>query len=120
MNMIYVTPARRDYAVVAGNTFNEALTIKVDGAPLDVTGWKARFQGRRDPDDVTPVIDLSTANGGITLGGADGIVNIAATAATVRGWGRVAVHYQFELEDAAGSVQTFLYGEFVVGAEWAK
>ncbi len=120
MNMIYVVPAQRDYAVVSGNTFSDAFTVKLNSSPVDLTGWKARLQGRRDADDAVPVIDLSTTNGAIVLGGTAGTVNVMAAAAMVRSWGRVAVHYQFEFEDAAGAVQTFYYGEFVVGAEWAK
>lgn len=120
MNMVYVTPARRDYAVIAGNTFYESFIVKIDGSPADLTGWKARLQARSGPDDVVPVIDVTTDNGGIVLGGTAGTVNIIVAAETTRGWGRLAAHYQFEFEDTAGNVQTFFYGDFVVSAEWAK
>jgi len=52
-----------------------------NGDPIDNTGFFAQMQMRSLPTSPTAEMTLSTTNGGITLGGADGVIELHATAA---------------------------------------
>lgn len=47
-----------------------------DGTLYDLTGKTAKFQARETKASVTPFIDLTTENGGITLGGVNGTITL--------------------------------------------
>lgn len=69
-----------------GATFRQVFTwqdASTDPAtPYDLSGWTARMQVRKTAASSLVVLELTTENGGITLGGAAGTVSlyIAATA----------------------------------------
>lgn len=48
--------------------------------PVDLTGFTARMQIRKDIDDAEPLLELTTENGGLALGGSTGVVEILITA----------------------------------------
>lgn len=111
------------YDIVAdqGATFNQTLTYRDSaGALVDLTGYTARMQVRYGYDDPNAVIDLTTANGGITLGGAAGTIALLITAAVmsaigVPGESRI---FRYDLELVSGSVVTrLLAGKFTVTRE---
>lgn len=73
---------RYDITIEAGATFTLSLTYVDDtGAPVDLTGYTARMQLRAAIGDTTPVIELSTSNGRISIDTASGQItlNISAT-----------------------------------------
>lgn len=49
-----------------------------DGNPVDLTGCTAVMHVRRDIDDDAPLISMSTSDGDIELGGADGTIEFDA------------------------------------------
>ena len=104
------SPARLDYTVVQGNSFQDSFTLKVNGAAYDLTDHTARLQGKVNVADTEFTVDLSTDNGKLTLGGGTGMVTYSETPANVRAWGTEPIEYQFELEDAGGNVQTLFVG----------
>jgi len=76
--------ARYNLVVEIGATFNPVFTWKdSNGAPIDLSGYKARMQIRADINDVTPIADLSTEHSPpeITLGGPAGTITLLLTAA---------------------------------------
>jgi hypothetical protein len=76
-------PAKHNLYVYRGATFSEQITWKDEGGtPIDLTSFTARMQMRETVESSTPFLTLTTENGGITLGGAAGTINILATAAT--------------------------------------
>jgi hypothetical protein len=58
-----------------GATFRRTLTVKDSaGLVVNLTGYTARMQIRPEIDSSTVMVSLTTANGGITLGGALGTI----------------------------------------------
>lgn len=44
--------------------------------PIDLTGYTARMHMRADIDDATTLVELTTENGGISLGGVLGTIDL--------------------------------------------
>jgi hypothetical protein len=118
-------PAVQNLEVFQGAYWSQRLEWQDSGgSPIDLTGYTARMQVRKtiEADDV--VIELTTANGRITLGDplpTDGVIllEIEATAtddlpATLsdRKW-----RYDLELIPAGGQVRRLMMGKFVVSLE---
>ena len=64
-----------------GATLARAILWKISGTPVDLTGWTARMQVRPEPlDGITDIdealMEMSTADGTITLGGVAGTITI--------------------------------------------
>lgn len=91
--------------------------IADNGKPVDLTGFTARMQIRRNIADASAVLDLTTANGGITLGGAAGTIRILATATATAALTISAGFYDLELIDGAGAVLRLLQGTVTVSKE---
>lgn len=85
------------------------------GTPINLTGYTAEMQIRRKFDSDTPVLTLSTSNGGITIVGATGTLNLIATdeqAAIDPGL------YVYDLELSTGGVRTrLIQGTVTVSGE---
>ena len=96
-----------------GSTFERTVDIKnPDGEIFSLTGYTARMQVRREVDSATPLIELTTANGRLTINGALGRISIALTpnetAALTRGG-----YYDLEIvQTSTGKVHKVLRGEF--------
>lgn len=65
-----------------GANFTRIITLyEPDGeTPYNLTGYQARMQVRREVDESTILVELTTANGRITLGGAAGTITLNLTA----------------------------------------
>jgi hypothetical protein len=71
------------YNIVAeqGATYSKLFTLTNSaGDPIDLTGYTARLQVREKYSSEVKLLDLTTENSGITLGGAAGTVAVLATA----------------------------------------
>jgi len=66
-----------DFTIEQGVTFRNQITYKdAAGAIIDLTGYTARMQIRSSVDAATFEQELSTANGGITMGGVLGTIDL--------------------------------------------
>lgn len=66
-------PGKFDLYLRTNGTFTFAFTWQAGGTPVDLTGYEALLQVRESPG--TPVLlEMSTTNGRITLGGSAGTV----------------------------------------------
>lgn len=106
------------YDIVAdqGATFSLVLTWKdSSGDPVSLVGWTARMQLRSSRQSDLVALELTTANGRITLGGAAGTVTLSVTAADMD----IAQDaYRYDLELVNGStVERLLMGTFTVRGE---
>ena len=85
--------------------------------PVDMTGWTGRLQARASIGDANPpLLDLTTANGGVVvnpLGLVEVIIPAADTAAVV--W--TTAVYDLEVESPAGDVYRLVEGELKVSPE---
>ena len=104
--------AKYDFDIEQGSTFNPVLYWKTGkpATPIDLTGCKARMQIRKAFNSVDPIIDLTTENGGIVLGGVAGTIQIiiAASVTATYLW-NIAV-YDLEIVFADLSVRRLLSG----------
>ncbi len=73
-----------------GATFRRRLTWKTGSplVPVDLTSFTARMQIRNEIESATVLVELTTENGGITLGGVTGTIDlyISATATAAYTW----------------------------------
>lgn len=85
--------------------------------PVDLSNYTARMQMRSSAGSDVVLLELTTENGGLTLGGTDGTVSrmIAATATAALAF-RTAV-YDLELVDGAGNVTRLAEGAVCVDRE---
>lgn len=102
-----MTPGKLDIVIYKGATFDDVLTWKDEnGVAIDLTGYTARAQVRAAIGDAAPVLDMTTTNGKILLGGAAGTItfNVAATETELMAWTRGV----WDLELVSGLVVTRL------------
>lgn len=65
-----------------GATFSRTITVRnADESLLNLTGYTARMQIRREYSSTNVMLSLTTENGKITLGGAAGTIQLNASAA---------------------------------------
>lgn len=109
-------PAEYKITARQGSTFSKTLTWIVDRDPVNLTGWTARMQVRESVDSPDVVLEASTSNGRISLGGAAGTIEINISAADTEDI--EARSYVYDLELVSGSeVTAILAGRFVVKPE---
>lgn len=113
-----LTPAKRKLTVIKGATFNPGWVWRAGGVLADLTGCTARMQVR-DPDTGALLLELTTENGGIVLGGQAGTIDlwVGALATTLIAWESGA--WALELQYAAGPdhVDRLIEGSITVSPE---
>ena len=99
-----------DILVEQGATFSQVITYKEAGVAVNLTGYTARMQVRSTLESATTVVELTTANGRIALGGTAGTISLTIsatdTAALTSGRGV----YDLELVSGSGIVTRLLQG----------
>ena len=105
-----------NFTLDQGSTWTLQVVYKdSNGVAVNLTGYTAEMQVRRKFDSDTPVLTLSTSNGGITIVGATGTLNLVATdeqAAITPGL------YVYDLELSIGGVRTrLIQGTVTVSGE---
>jgi hypothetical protein len=122
---------RYNLCIWQGETFGLTVTVKdINGNVSNITGYSARMQIREAYDSPTATETLTTANGEITITGAEGnvAIELAATRTAniyvdLTGPGRPPKKtyvYDLELIDTANVVSKLLYGDALVYAEVTK
>ena len=88
------------------------------GTAINLTGYTARLSVRTHHSSDTVLLSLTTANGGITLGGAAGTIAVTATAVQTAAIAAPIVGvYDLELVSSAGAVTRLIEGGAVVTPE---
>jgi len=99
-----------DLLIEQGATFSQLITYKEAGVAINLTGYTARLQVRSTLESASTVVELTTANGRIALGGAAGTITLTIsatdTAALTSGRGV----YDLELVSGGGIVTRLLQG----------
>jgi hypothetical protein len=86
------------------------------GALIDLTGYSARMHVRKDVDASATLVELSTDNGRITLGGPSGQITLRLPASVTSTIQRPGV-YDIELTSPNGAITRLLKGEFRLDKE---
>ena len=109
-------PGKYNFVCPQGATFSKQLTWEIDSIPVDLTTYTARMQVREKYTSPSAIINLTTENGGITLGGDEGTIDIDISATSTASL--VAKEYVYDLELVSSSVVTRLIeGKFIVTPE---
>jgi len=99
---------------------NAATGIYISGglatAPLDITGYTAKMQMRSYPNSATAVLTLTTENGGITITGATGNIQLHASAAQTSAINQGPYDYDIEIYQGF-SVIRVVQGQIEVSAQ---
>lgn len=106
-------------AVDQGATYTKRVTWKTGkpATPVDLTGASARMQVRAKVDSPDILLSLTSPDGGITLGGAAGTVDIRIEATATAGFQWKSGVYDLEIQFADGTVRRLLAGSVAVSPE---
>ncbi len=99
-----------DLCIQQGATFRRVITWKQDGALVNLTGYTARMQIRATAEAATALIELTTENGRIALGGAAGTITLTISATDTAALTAGRAVYDLELVAANGIVTNLLGG----------
>lgn len=86
-------------------------------APINLTGYTARMQIRSSVESETVLVNLTTENGGITLGGTGGTVQLLITAVATAAITWTSGVYDLELVSGSGIVTRLVSGRINVTQE---
>lgn len=102
-----------------GATFRKLLTWKAGtpAVPVDLNGCTARMQIRASIEDAAPLITLTTENGGITLDGYDGTIELYISDTDTADIAWTSGVYDLEVVLVNGDVRRLLYGTVAVTPE---
>jgi predicted MFS family arabinose efflux permease len=106
-----------DFTIEQGATFNLLLTWKINDTLVNLTGYTARLQARVDVEDTELILSLTTANAGITLGGAAGTISLDQTATQTTLLPAGTYVYDLELIAANSTVTRLVQGELLISPE---
>jgi hypothetical protein len=112
-----MTPGKYNMICPQGATFSKSLTWKIDDVPVNLTGYTARFQAK-DSRALTraPLVNITTENGGIILGGISGSIDLTIEAIETAEFYPKEYLYNLELI-SSNIVYRLLEGKFVVTQE---
>jgi hypothetical protein len=99
-----------DILIEQGATYSQVITYKEAGVAVNLTGYTARMQVRATLESASTLVELTTANSRIALGGTAGTITLTIsatdTAALTSGRGV----YDLELVSGSGIVTRLLQG----------
>lgn len=85
-----------------GSIFKKTFVWTLPSGVQNLTGWTARMQVRRKVSDPVVLVELTTENGGIELGGVEGTVYLEIDAVTTGGLTEMN-NGRYDLELVSGS-----------------
>ena len=110
-------PAKHNFYVYRGATFSEQIEWKDEsGTPVNLTGFTARLHMRETLEAADPFLTLTTENGGITLGGVAGTIELLASATQTTAITATSGVYDLELVSGA-NVTRLLEGLVIISPE---
>lgn len=116
-----IDPEEYHLNVIQGATFQKVITWKDEnGVAINLTGYTARMQARVEYESAAPFINLTTENGGITLGGAAGTITLSISATATAAITQERGYWDIELISGSGIVYRLLQGNVSVSKEVTK
>ena len=117
-----VTPFNLPLSVYQGATFKPVFTLrdKETDTLINLTGCTARMKAKTGFDSSEAVINLTTENGGITLGGTAGTITLLISAANTASLTPAIYIYDLEIILASAEIVRVFEGSITVYAEVTK
>ncbi len=110
--------ASYDITIEQGATFTLSLIWRDNlGAPINISGYTARMQVRHTHKSDVKLLDFTTENGAITLGGAAGTIVVTGLATLTDDVPARPAVYDLELVSPGGVVTRLLEGYATVTPE---
>lgn len=107
-----------DIVIKQGATLRFTVTYKIDGVPVDMTGFSARMQLRPAYDSKLLVANLtSDEDGGLTIDAEEGRVNVLIPAEKTANITTPEGVYDLEVVNPSGEVIRLLPGKFTLSRE---
>ena len=98
-----------------GSTYNRTLTYKQsNGNPVNLSGFTAQMHMRKNIDDAATVLELSTSNNRITLGGSNGTIALTITATDTGNFPAIEGVYDLEINNGSDIIEKVIAGTFTV------
>jgi hypothetical protein len=99
-----------DLLIEQGATFSQVITYKEAGVAVNLTGYTARMQVRASLESASALVELTTANSRIALGGTAGTITLSIAAADTAALTSGRGVYDLELVSGSGIVTRLLQG----------
>lgn len=107
-----------DFYIEQGATFNRTVVWKDSNEdPVNLTGYTARMQVRKAVTSPTTILDLTTENSKIALGGALGTITLTLAPTDTETLETFCGVYDLELQSASGFVTRLLEGQITISRE---
>jgi len=115
-------PFKYPLEIIQGATFDDIVFWKTGATlaaatPVDLTGCVARAHVRDSIESEVVLLELTTENGRIALGGASGSIQMLLSATETAALDWASGVYDLEIEFSSGYVRRFLYGGVSVSPE---
>lgn len=112
-----MTAGTYHFTIEQGSTFSRVITYKdASGSLVNLAGYSALMHLRKKVDDASTILELSTANNRIALGGSAGTITLTISATDTANLAAVEGVYDLELISGA-VVDKLLAGTFTVKKE---
>lgn len=113
-----MTAGVKNITIEQGATYTYNLIYKdSNSVPVDLSGYTARMQVRKTKANTETLLDLTTENGCIVLGGSLGTIAITASATLTAAIDAKAGVYDLELVSPSGAVKRLIEGEVTISLE---
>ena len=111
--------AKLKLSIDQGATFEKVITWKAGtpATPVNLTGCTARMHIRSEIADPVPLVELTTENGGITLGGALGTITLRLSAVATAALTWTTGVYDLEIVYPDARIRRLLSGTVAVSPE---
>ncbi len=111
-------PANLKLQIYQGATFRKRLRwLNPDQTPIDLTGCTARMQVREEVESTAVLLELTTENGSIVLGGTVGTVELLVDADTTAAITWDGGAWDLEIVHPGGEVTRLAQGSLCVSPE---
>jgi hypothetical protein len=111
-------PAKLNFTIYQGATFRRRLRwLNPDKTPIDLTGCTARMQVREEVESTAVLLELTTENGRIVLGGTAGTVEFDVDPVTTAGITWSGGAWDLEIVHPGGEVTRLAQGSCCVSPE---
>lgn len=102
--------AEADLCICQGATLQQKFRWLSDDVAVDLTGYSAEFQMRATEDSATAALTLTSAGGGISLGGISGTFILSASAASTSAITAGRYVYAIELTSPTSVIRRIVEG----------
>jgi hypothetical protein len=99
-----------DILIEQGATYSQVITYKEAGVAVNLTGYTARMQVRATLESASTLVELTTANSRIALGGTAGTITLTISATDTAALASGRGVYDLELVSGSGIVTRLLQG----------